>query len=261
MPRGAGASSSGSFRGAEQSLHIMRQVKSYFNVGMDHVLEVSADMAEHGKGDEGQAKQLRTIMLSYLQMERDMNNFMTAASNVMEEGADCEEEGALVRMLQSEVAELSNNNDDEALKEHDKYQELLQKIWDSQNPDTVPTTLGAGGTAAATSAAASGSREGVEEEEEVEMTQQQVNTRCPYTGKEMVDPVRNIICRHTYDRAGIQQHIKQRGKKAMCPVGGCTNNKPITSRDLEEHKEMRRYIQNKKKRHGQPSASSSGTQA
>ena len=55
MPRNSGNSSAGSgahpsFRGAEQSLHIMRQVKSYFNVGMDHVLEVAADMAESGKG-------------------------------------------------------------------------------------------------------------------------------------------------------------------------------------------------------------------
>ena len=53
MPRGSGGSSAGgqaSLRGAEQSLHIMRQVKSYFNVGMDHVLEVATDMAENGAG-------------------------------------------------------------------------------------------------------------------------------------------------------------------------------------------------------------------
>lgn len=51
--RGGGGGSAGgqtSMRGAEQSLHIMRQVKSYFNVGMDHVLEVAADMAENGIG-------------------------------------------------------------------------------------------------------------------------------------------------------------------------------------------------------------------
>ena len=53
MPRGSGGSSAGgqaSLRGAEQSLHIMRQVKSYFNVGMDHVLEVATNMAENGAG-------------------------------------------------------------------------------------------------------------------------------------------------------------------------------------------------------------------
>lgn len=227
----------------------MRQVKSYFNVGMDHVLEVAADMAEYGKGDEGQAKQLRQIMLNYLKMERDMESFMQAASDIIAQGADCEEQpGGLMRRLERQVKELSKSNSDDTLKEHDKFLELQQKIWDSQNPEALPSTLGA-------AAVPSGSQD---EGEEVELTQEQVNTRCPYTGTEMVDPVRNIICKHTYDKAGIQQHIKQRGKKAMCPVGGCTNNKPITSRDLEENKEMKRYIHNKGKRL-QPSASSTST--
>lgn len=38
------------FRGVEQSLNIMRQVKSYFSVGMENVLEVATDMADYSKG-------------------------------------------------------------------------------------------------------------------------------------------------------------------------------------------------------------------
>jgi SUMO ligase MMS21 Smc5/6 complex component len=49
---------------------------------------------------------------------------------------------------------------------------------------------------------------------EVEMTQENVNTKCPYTGMEMVNPVRNKNCGHNYDMEGIQQYIKQRKKKA-----------------------------------------------
>ena len=69
--------------------------------------------------------------------------------------------------------------------------------------DAVPSSLGRGRPV------------GDEEEEDVEMTQQQINTKCPYTGKEMVDPVRNTICKHSYDKAGIMHYIKQRGKKAV----------------------------------------------
>ena len=41
-----------------------------------------------------------------------------------------------------------------------------------------------------------------------------------------------------------------------CPVPGCKNSKPITAKDLEDHKEMRRYI-HKKKKPPQPSTSAS----
>lgn len=42
----------------------------------------------------------------------------------------------------------------------------------------------------------------------------EVNTRCPYTGKEMVHPVTNKHCKHNYDREGILQFIKSRGIRA-----------------------------------------------
>ena len=49
---------------------------------------------------------------------------------------------------------------------------------------------------------------------EVEMTQQAVVTKCPYTGKEMKNPVKNKHCQHSYDRDGINQFIKSRGSRA-----------------------------------------------
>lgn len=46
----ASSSVPANFRGVEQSLNIMRQVKSYFSVGMENVLEVATDMADYSKG-------------------------------------------------------------------------------------------------------------------------------------------------------------------------------------------------------------------
>ena len=45
---------------------------------------------------------------------------------------------------------------------------------------------------------------------------------------------------------------------ARCPVAGCKNSKPIVAQDLEDHREMRRYIYNKRKQ-TKPSASASAT--
>ena len=42
---------------------------------------------------------------------------------------------------------------------------------------------------------------------------QEVVTKCPYTGKEMRDPVRNIHCNHNYDRDGITEAMKLRKGK------------------------------------------------
>ena len=57
---------------------------------------------------------------------------------------------------------------------------------------------------------AKASTSAVTADEEVEMTQEIVNLKCPYTGLEMVNPVRNIHCNHNYERDGIQQYIKHR---------------------------------------------------
>ncbi|GFN97821.1 E3 sumo-protein ligase nse2 [Plakobranchus ocellatus] len=49
---------------------------------------------------------------------------------------------------------------------------------------------------------------------ELAMTEVEINTRCPYTGCTMQDPVVNKRCGHVYDREGILAHIKQKKNKA-----------------------------------------------
>ena len=50
--------------------------------------------------------------------------------------------------------------------------------------------------------------------EDVAVTQQEVNTKCPYTGQEMTNPVKNKLCGHSYDRDGIMALIKNRKGRA-----------------------------------------------
>ncbi|XP_053377926.1 uncharacterized protein LOC123528457 isoform X1 [Mercenaria mercenaria] len=106
----------------------------------------------------------------------------------------------------------------------------LHRMWDTLHPDEAYAAAEFGFPAPGS-------------DMDVEMTQEKVNTRCPYTGMEMVYPVRNKHCGHNYDKDGIQQYIKQRKKKAKCPLGGCSNEKPIEMSDLEENKELKRYIE------------------
>nr|KAG5697648.1 hypothetical protein BaRGS_011197 [Batillaria attramentaria] len=205
----------------------MRQVKSYFNVGMENVLEVASDMAEYGKGEEKHVRKLQNIMLSYARMERDLERFMAATLEVLDEAGDTCESGTLESMLDEKVEQHGQDSNDASLKQHEKYVELEQKIWDSQHPDAAPCSLGASAPLF---------------EDDIEMTQENMNTKCPYTLQEMVNPVRNKICKHSYDKTGIMEYLKKRGKKALCPVIGCGNKKPITSSDLEDNKDLRSLI-------------------
>ena len=56
---------------------------------------------------------------------------------------------------------------------------------------------------------AGGSRE-IQLDDDLAMTQTELNTRCPVTMKEMLKPVRNKHCGHSYDYDGAKQLIRNR---------------------------------------------------
>ena len=50
-------------------------------------------------------------------------------------------------------------------------------------------------------------------DDDIAMTQE-VTTKCPYTGKEMVHPMKNKRCGHHYEKEGIMQLMKNRKGRA-----------------------------------------------
>jgi len=56
------------------------------------------------------------------------------------------------------------------------------------------------------------------------------NLTCPITQQEMVDPVMNSACKHSYDKTAIHTHIKNmRGNAVRCPISGCTRSVHVTN--------------------------------
>ena len=53
-----------------------------------------------------------------------------------------------------------------------------------------------------------------DDDEDLAVEEETQSHKCPYTGKEMVDPVRNTNCGHCYDREGILAYIVQKRHKA-----------------------------------------------
>mmetsp|Transcript_30112 Transcript_30112/g.115588 ORF Transcript_30112/g.115588 Transcript_30112/m.115588 type:complete len:187 (-) Transcript_30112:531-1091(-) len=77
-----------------------------------------------------------------------------------------------------------------------------------------------------------------------------VNTTCPITGNEMVNPVRSALCSHSYSREGIYAHIATMQKsreQALCPVSGC--DQPVRKNALQRDVDMEIVLRQKKRLH------------
>lgn len=219
-----------SFGIVDQAVKSITTVQEYLNVGIEITNEVAMDFVENtDKADaEKQLVEFRDVMLDFVRMERDLKQFQEAVEFVKSQahntGRNMEES------LDEKLAELKQKNTDKHLLEHVKVQEFNQKIHEILSPDEPYQPQQSCSTSL---------------DDDIEMTQTTINTKCPYTGKEMLIPMKNKICGHNYEKEGILQYIHQRKKKARCPLGGCSNEKPIELSDLEENKELKRYIDRK----------------
>lgn len=88
-----------------------------------------------------------------------------------------------------------------------------------------------------------------DDEDDLEIVQSRVDDvhtlKCPITGMFFVNPVKNKVCNHVYDRAGLDQLI--RAKKHTCPVPGCAN-RSLSLAQVEEDEQMKLKVKRHKAR-------------
>ncbi len=93
------------------------------------------------------------------------------------------------------------------------------------------------------------SRGGDDDEDDLEIVQNRVDDvhslKCPITGMFFVNPVKNKVCNHVYDRAGLDQLI--RARKNTCPVPGCAN-RSLSLAQVEEDEQMKLKVKRHKAR-------------
>lgn len=218
-----------SFGKVDQAVNSITTVQEYIQVGIEITNEVAMDCIENTDKAEAdnQVEEFHKVMLEFVKMEQELKQFQEAVEYVKSQAVNSGGQN-LEEVLNLRLAELQKENNYTSLLNHAKVKELAQKMHETLNPDEPYQP-----------------QPSCSVDDDVEMTQQTVNTKCPYTGKEMVMPMRNKICGHNYEKEGILQYIKQRKKKARCPLGGCSNEKPVELTDLEENRELRRYIDRK----------------
>jgi len=90
---------------------------------------------------------------------------------------------------------------------------------------------------------------GDDSDDELEVVRNNVDDenalKCPITGMLFVNPVKNKVCHHVYDRAGLSQMLGAR--KHTCPVPGCAN-KNVSMAQVENDEEMVLKVRRHQKR-------------
>lgn len=234
---------SGRSRSVELESDLVLNQRLLQSVGglMDETLGVGQDISNYCNDDDELKKATQDIMLSFVNMVEDLKQITTALNHVKNISPVCQtdsdaesgQEENLTAAFTQKLDELKGNSsgDERRLVNHPKYTELTSLFIDRGTVEEQLVSL---------RAALMGTEE--ESQGDLAMTEADINTRCPYTGCVMQDPVRNKLCGHVYDRVGILTYIKQKKSKAKCPVGGCGNAEPIHESHLEDHRDMKRYI-------------------
>ena len=69
----------------------------------------------------------------------------------------------------------------------------------------------------------------------------------PFTQRDMEEPVKNVICGHSYEKASILKMIQDSKKNGVkCPALGCANRRLMVKEDLVDDLELKRVIQKKR---------------
>ncbi|XP_059061397.1 E3 SUMO-protein ligase NSE2-like [Achroia grisella] len=76
------------------------------------------------------------------------------------------------------------------------------------------------------------------DESDIAITETQDQYIDPITKKPIVDPVKNTVCGHIYEKDAIMNLII-RNNKTKCPVAGCGNRSPIMKQHLISDEELK----------------------
>ncbi|XP_076285524.1 E3 SUMO-protein ligase NSE2 isoform X2 [Lasioglossum baleicum] len=80
-----------------------------------------------------------------------------------------------------------------------------------------------------------------DEDAEMQLTGGYVNVIDPISKKRIVDPVKNTVCGHTYDKETITEILKL-NKKTRCPVIGCKSTEFVQLKNLRADIVTKTYL-------------------
>lgn len=174
-------------------------------------------------------------MIAYFIEEKDTSKYFQLMEQICQISADAirNEEALKVAMKERTVADFESafqrainragkKFQAKSTREYKTFTDRLGEISKNASGDTLPSSTTKDGAL-------------------IEMDMQ-VNLNDPITKKRMVDPVKNIICGHIYERSSIQDAIQIK-PTLRCPVAGCGNNQYINMAHLKLDNVLKLHLQ------------------
>ncbi|NXI36834.1 NSE2 ligase, partial [Galbula dea] len=181
--------------------------------------------------DEEDINSMENVMLEYAAMDRELNHYMTAIEETVNQIKREKPEiiPDLKNLVEEKFAALESKNSDSDLQKNEKYmyfKDQLKEMRKQYNNEAIEQI-----------------------DEDIAVTQSQMNFICPITQVEMKRPVRNKVCGHTYEEDAILKIIqtrKQQKKKVRCPKIGCSHS-DVKGSDLVPDEVLKRAIDSQNK--------------
>ncbi|XP_062987205.1 E3 SUMO-protein ligase NSE2 [Elgaria multicarinata webbii] len=226
-----------SFSGVDTCLSSLKTCQSYISAGMDIATNVAFDLVEN-HNDMEEVNEMEKVMLQYAAMSRELSHYIDAVEDTVNQIKRDKPDVVpdLNDVVEEKFKALESTNSDLDLQRNEKFvlfkehlKEMKAQFGVLSVPDEIPDL------------------ELVDED--IAVTQSQMNFICPITQVEMKKPVRNKICRHTYEENAILEHIwlkEQQKKKVRCPTVGC-NNAEVKKSDLVPDEVLKRAISSQSK--------------
>lgn len=222
--------------GVEASLSSLKNCQAYIDTGMDITTGVALDLIQT-ECDATDVDGMESVMLEYAALNRDLNQYISAVEETIRKVKrdPPDEIPDLRQLVQKTYISNQKKNTDDALKKTDKFLQFKEQLRDLRKQMGVSQD--------------SADQALEEDDEEVAVTQSMANFSCPITQMEMVNPVKNKECGHTYEKEAIEKMIQRRhqlSKNARCPRVGCDISDMNIS-DLVPDSALKRAIEVHKK--------------
>jgi hypothetical protein len=166
---------------------------------------------------------LKEIAKDNVEKERQLQAYINAVGKLGNDGQD-EEVGDIQAKLEKAVKEEQEKIDKTSIQitQESTYLDLCRELGEDQGKEDDDIAV-------------------------LPMENGEQSLKCPLTATLMENPVKNKICKHTYSRAAIMQHIAASARNCVCPVAGC-QNRNVTASQLEEDKLMETLVRRFKTR-------------
>jgi len=200
-------------------------MSEYIQTGRQEVTDTAIELLENNVSNGG-IDSLQDCIMNLIKAEHRVKAFTKSVDQLKTQwqNGDLDEGDDVIKVLENSFKnERQRTSDDINVWDHEFMVAFVDQL--KAIDSSIPIKTGANGT----------------RDTEMEMSVAHVSTKCPFTQVEMVNPVKDKTCGHSFEKEAVLSHIsneQKKGKSAKCPYPGCMN--VLRANNLEENVAIKR---------------------